>query len=279
MSELPARSGRMDSPESPEEPEALHRARHLVHRAGSIVALTGAGISTEAGIPDFRGPNGLWTRNPAAERLSSLSHYLNDESVREASWRARLDAPVWTAVPTKGHLALVGLERRGVLRAILTQNTDGLHQRAGSSGQIVVEMHGSSHWTLCWRCDDRTRTSSVLERVRAGEADPRCLRRSTSSPGGAPRTCGGILKTATVSFGQSLDPADLERAYDAVLRCDLLLAVGSTLEVQPVASLVPLARRKGAAVVILNGEPTAWDEIATEVLRGRIGTVLPDLVG
>ncbi|MGH9293873.1 MAG: SIR2 family NAD-dependent protein deacylase, partial [Acidimicrobiales bacterium] len=188
MSELPARAGRMESPESPEEPEspespeepeepestgsleALQRARDLVHRARSIVALTGAGISTEAGIPDFRGPNGLWTRNPAAERLSSLSHYLNDESVREESWRARLDAPVWTAVPTKGHLALVGLERRGVLLAILTQNTDGLHQRAGSSGQLVVEMHGSSHWTLCWRCDDRTRTSSVLERVRAGEA-------------------------------------------------------------------------------------------------------------
>ena len=240
-------------------------ARRRLHEARSVVVLTGAGISTDAGIADFRGPNGIWTLNPDAERLSSLRHYLLDEEVRRSSWRSRLEAPVWTAKPTPGHYALVDLEHRGRLDAIVTQNTDGLHQLAGSLPAKVVEVHGTSHWTICWECGDRQPTLRVLERVRQGDDDPRC-------------PCGGILKTATVSFGQSLDPEVLELAYLAARRADLLLAVGTTLEVQPVAGIVPLAARSGATVIIVNGSPTAGDAMADVVLRGPISTLLPALV-
>ncbi len=181
------------------------------------------------------------------------------------SWRSRLNAPVWTARPTPGHLALVELERQGRLEAIVTQNTDGLHQLAGSLPAKVLEVHGTSHWTTCWDCGYRQPTLKVLERVRQGDDDPRCF-------------CGGILKTATISFGQSLDRAVLEQVQLAASRTDLLLAVGTTLEVQPVAGIVPLAARLGAKVIIVNGSPTAGDAIADVVLRGPISTLLPALV-
>lgn len=245
--------------------QVLEEARRYLHGARAVVALTGAGISTDAGIADFRGPAGIWTLNPDAERLSSLRHYLADAEVRRSSWRSRLDAPVWTAKPTPGHLALAGLEGGDRLDTIVTQNTDGLHQLAGSRPDKVVEVHGTSHWTACWDCGDRQPTLKVLERVRRGDGDPRC-------------SCGGILKTTTVSFGQSLDPAVLERAQRAAARADVLLAVGTTLEVQPVAGIVPLAARLGAKVIIVNGSPTAGDAIADVVLRGPISTLLPALV-
>jgi len=257
--------------------EALAQARALIASAASVVALTGAGISTDAGIPDFRGPQGLWTLRPAAERLSSLSHYLEDVDVRRAAWQARLDSPIWTAQPTPGHRALVALERKGSLHTIVTQNTDGLHQLAGSSPGRVVEVHGSAHATVCWECGDRRATLEVLERVRAGEEDPRCRR--TVGRGADSSECGGILKTATVSFGQSLDPDDLERAQLAAAGADVLVAVGTTLEVQPIAGIVPLARRMGTAVVIVNGSPTACDSIADVVVRASISEALPLLVG
>ena len=247
--------------------DALLEARELVRSARSVLALTGAGISTEAGIPDFRGPQGVWTRDPAAERRSHISVYLEEPEVRRAAWRARLEAPMWTAEPTAGHRALVVLEQRGSLQTIVTQNVDGLHQAAGSSPEVVVEIHGTSRFTVCWSCGDRQPTADVLERVRAGDDDPAC------------QECGGILKTATISFGQSLVHADLARAQRDAMEADLLVAVGSTLEVQPVAGIVPLAKRAGAAVVIVNGAPTAADWLADVVLRGRIGTVLPALVG
>ncbi len=263
----------MDAPDR----DALSRARAVVASAASVVVLTGAGISTDAGIPDFRGPQGLWTLRPGAERLSSLRHYLEDVEVRRAAWKARLDSPVWTAQPTAGHLALVELERQGTLQVIVTQNTDGLHQLAGSSPGRVVEVHGTVHQTVCWECGERRRTLDVLERVRAGEDDPRCQRVLRGGAAGA--ECGGILKTATVSFGQSLDPDDLERAQLAAAGADVLIAVGTTLEVQPVAGIVPLARRMGTAIVIVNGSPTALDSIADVVVRGSISEVLPALVG
>jgi len=252
--------------------DPISRAAGLLRDAGTVVALTGAGISTEAGIPDFRGPNGLWTRNPAAQRLSTLSHYLDDADVRKAAWRNRLDAPIWSAQPTAGHSALVELERRGVLHTLVTQNTDGLHQTAGSSPGRVVEIHGSAHLTECWSCKETEPTLAVLERVRAGEDDPSCRRVVAGRP------CGGILKTATVSFGQSLDPDRLERAQRAAAACDLLLAIGTTLEVQPIAGMVPIAARSGASVVIVNGEATALDFLAEVQVRGRIGEVLPAIV-
>lgn len=258
----------------PESEADLETARALLMGAsgGSLVALTGAGISTDAGIPDFRGPNGVWTRDPAAERLSSLSHYLADPEVRRQAWLSRLASPVWSAEPTPGHRALVSLERRGLLGAVVTQNTDGLHERAGHRSEAVIELHGNAHATVCWSCGDRTATAAVLARVAAGEEDPRCQR--PAAPG---VVCGGILKSATISFGQRLDPDMLDAAVRAVAAAETLLVVGTTLEVQPASSLVPLACKVGAAVIIVNGSPTALDSLARVVLRGSISELLVEL--
>ncbi len=243
-------------------------------RAGGVVALTGAGISTDAGIPDFRGPAGVWTLNPRAERMSNIHSYLNDDEVRRAAWQSRLNSPLWEARPTAGHVALVELERRGLLSAVVTQNTDGLHLLAGHDPERVIEVHGTAHLVECWTCSERSPTLEVLERVRAGEADPHCLRPRPDAEG----SCGGILKTATVSFGQSLDRETLDRAAQAAAGCEVLLAIGTTLEVQPVAGLVPLAASRGATVIIVNGSPTALDSLAEVVVRGSISEVLTALV-
>jgi NAD-dependent deacetylase len=244
----------------------LEQARSLVAGAGRIVAMTGAGISTESGIPDFRGPNGVWTKNPAAEKLSDLRTYLSDPEVRQRSWQLRAEHTAWTAQPNAGHRALVSLERTGRLAAILTQNIDGLHQRAGSTPDLVVELHGTMFATMCMTCDDRRDMRAALDRVAAGETDPPCL------------VCGGILKSATISFGQPLDVEVLARARDAAESCDLMLVAGSSLTVQPAASLVGLAARAGATVVVCNGSETPYDGLAAAVLREPLGQVLPALV-
>ena len=244
----------------------LARATQVLAAARRVVVLTGAGISTDSGIPDFRGPQGVWTKNPKAERMSSLSHYLNDPEVRELSWQSRLANPAWHAQPNGGHRALVDLERSGRLHTLVTQNIDELHQQAGSSPELVVEVHGTMRQALCWACRRQWPMEVFLERVRAGERDPRCP------------DCGGIVKSATISFGQSLVEADINRAMEAANMADVLLCVGSTLSVGPVNQMVPVAFRSGAAIVILNGEPTEMDRLATVVLRGPIGTLLPALV-
>lgn len=246
--------------------DAFGTARRLLRGASRVVALTGAGISTGSGIPDFRGPQGLWTKDPAAERLSSIHAYMADEGVRRMAWQARLHSPAWTARPSPGHLALVDLERQGRLYAVVTQNIDGLHQLAGHDPSRVVELHGTMRDVVCMACGLREAAGRTLERVRSGEDDPACL------------CCGGVLKSATISFGQALVPTDLERAQAAARRCDVLLAVGSTLSVHPAAGLVPLAAAHGAAIVIVNGEPTTYDRLADAVVRGHITTVLPTLV-
>jgi len=254
-----------DTPEVPEMPE-LAEPRSWIDRAERIVVLTGAGISTDSGIPDFRGPQGVWTRNPGAERTATLQHYMADPEVRRTAWRTRLDHPARTARPNPGHEALVTLERRGKLDTLITQNIDGLHHAAGSDPDRIVEVHGNIREVMCMSCGERAPMERALDRVRAGEEDPPC------------RTCGGILKSATISFGQNLVPEDLMRADAAARRCDLLLAVGSTLSVYPVAEVVPIAKSNGARVVIVNGEPTAMDHLADAVIHGRIGAVLPALV-
>jgi NAD-dependent deacetylase len=246
------------------EPDTLADGIAVVAAAKRIVVLSGAGISTDSGIPDFRGPNGLWTRNPGAERLSSFQAYRDDPDVRRQSWQARLTHPVWSAEPNDAHGALVSLERAGRLVAVLTQNIDGLHQRAGSVS--VLELHGSMRDTVCMSCGDRRPMTAALDRVRAGAADPECL------------VCGGVLKSATISFGQPLDAGVLAAAKDAVLSCDLMLAVGSSLSVQPAAGLVGLAARAGAPVVVCNASETPYDGLAAVVLREPLGTVLPALV-
>jgi NAD-dependent deacetylase len=233
--------------------------------ARRITVLTGAGISTDSGIPDFRGPQGVWTKNPAAEKASTLAHYLHDPEVRRAAWENRVHSPAWAAEPNAGHQAIVELQRQGRLVALVTQNIDELHQRAGSDPDLVVEVHGTMHQVVCWACGWRGPMPETLDRVRAGDPDPHC------------KTCGGILKSATISFGQSLDPATIARAERAALDCDALLAVGTSLGVHPVAGLVPLAYEAGAEIVIVNAEPTPFDHIAT-VIRGSISEVLPELV-
>lgn len=244
----------------------LEQVRGWIRDARRIVVLTGAGMSTGSGIPDFRGPNGLWTKDPAAEKRSNISHYLSDPEVRKAAWRGRLDMVGEERHPNEGHRALVDLERSGRLHALLTQNVDGLHHAAGSDPARVVEVHGTVREVGCLDCGERAPMERALERVRAGEEDPPC------------RSCGGILKSATISFGQALVPDDLVRADVAARECDLLLALGTTLAVFPIADVVPLAASHGARVVIVNQEPTAMDDLADAVLRGDLVDVLPALV-
>jgi NAD-dependent deacetylase len=246
--------------------ELIRRVREWVSAAERIVVLTGAGISTDSGIPDFRGPQGVWTKNPAAEKMATLQHYVADPEVRKRAWKSRLDTFARQAEPNIGHRTLVELERRGRLLALLTQNVDGLHQAAGSSPERIVEIHGTIREVTCLDCGERAPMERALARVRAGEDDPAC------------RSCGGILKSATISFGQALVQEDLERAAKAANECDLMLAIGSTLAVYPIAGVVPLAKRSGARVVILNAEPTEMDEIADVVLRGSISDILPRLL-
>jgi NAD-dependent deacetylase len=247
-------------------------AEQIIARSRRIVALTGAGISTASGIPDFRGPEGVWTNDPAAEMLSSFDRWVADPEVRKAAWRSRTERSVFDVEPNDGHRALVALERRGVLDTLVTQNIDGLHQRAGSSPAIVIEIHGSAADAICLRCGHRQPIGFVLERVRAGEEDPTCEERAGEG------ACGGMLKSAVISFGQSLVASDLARAEAAAASCDLLLAVGSTLSVYPAAGVVPIARRAGAAVVIVNGQGTDMDDLADAIVGGDLNVELPRLV-
>jgi NAD-dependent deacetylase len=246
--------------------EDLERARRWLDESRAVVVLTGAGISTDSGIPDFRGPQGVWTRNPKAERTSHLSYYVSDPEVRRLAWRHRIDSPAWTAEPNAGHLALVELQRRGTLHTLLTQNIDELHQRAGIDPAKVVELHGIMRRYTCLDCGAGGPMEEALERVRAGDEDPAC------------EHCSGILKSATISFGQSLVPEDIARAEQAAAEADLLLAVGSTLSVYPAAGVVPLAKAAGARIVIVNAEPTGFDHIADAVLRGPISQILPAIL-
>ena len=247
--------------------DAIQEARRWVDESSRIVVLTGAGMSTESGIPDFRGPQGLWTKDPKAEKLSNIHYYMADPDVRRLAWQGRLEHPAWTAVPNAGHRALVDLERRGKLHALITQNIDGLHQRAGNSPERTIEVHGTVHDVVCMSCGWRGPMAHALDRVRAGEEDPPCLE------------CGGILKSATISFGQPLLPEVIDRAMTAAGQADLLMAIGTSLQVYPVAGVVPLASRAGARLVIINAARTPFDELADAVISTAIGEVLPLICG
>ena len=240
--------------------------RAWVREAQRVVVLTGAGISTDSGIPDFRGPQGVWTRNPMAEKLSNIHYYLSDPEVRKASWQARMDHTAWQAKPNPGHLALAELESRGKLHALITQNIDELHQMAGNSPEKVIEVHGTMRKVVCMSCGMTAPMQKALERVRAGEADPPC------------RDCGGILKSATISFGQALVPEVIDAALRAAEEADLFFAIGTSLQVYPVAGAVPAARAAGAKIVIVNAEPTPFDDIADAVFRESISELLPALL-
>ena len=244
----------------------LEDVKTWVRDAKRVVVLTGAGISTDSGIPDFRGPQGVWTRNPVAEKMSNIHYYLADPEVRKASWQNRLSSPAWRAKPNAGHLAIVELERQKKLHALITQNIDELHQLAGNSAERVIEVHGSMRRFMCWGCGMRGPMERVLDRVRAGEDDPKC------------RDCGAILKSDTISFGQQLVPEVIDRAMRVAAEADLFFAVGTSLQVYPIAGAFDLARSAGAKTVIMNAQPTPFDGEADAVLPGSISELLPLLV-
>ncbi|MEV6284889.1 Sir2 family NAD-dependent protein deacetylase [Kribbella sp. NPDC051770] len=229
-----------------------------------FAVLTGAGISTASGIPDFRGPQGLWTKDPAAQAMFDIDEYVASPRVRAAAWKHRLAAPAWTAEPNAGHRALAELERQGRLTALITQNIDGLHQKAGSVN--VLELHGTVWFVDCLQCARRIPMAELLPRLDAGEEDPAC------------EVCGGILKSATVSFGQSLDQQVLEAAVAATEACDTFLAVGTSLQVYPAAGLCDVALKAGKRLIIMNAQPTPYDDEADQLLHTPIETTLPDLL-
>lgn len=231
-----------------------------------VAVLSGAGISTDSGIPDYRGPNGLWRRDPEAEKLVTYEYYMGDPEIRRRSWLMRSESRALEAEPNAAHRAVAELERSGVPVRVITQNVDGLHQLAGMPARKVLELHGTARQVVCTGCRARGSMEDALARVEAGEADPACLE------------CGGILKSATVMFGERLDPEVLGQAVAIAKACQVLVAVGSSLQVQPAAGLAGVAADHGARLVIVNAEPTPYDEIADEVIREPIGTALPRLL-
>ncbi|MFF2501955.1 NAD-dependent deacetylase [Streptomyces sp. NPDC058067] len=231
-----------------------------------VAILSGAGISTDSGIPDYRGPNGLWRRDPEAEKLVTYDYYMGDPEIRRRSWQMRRKNRALAAEPNAAHRSVADLERAGVPVRVITQNVDGLHQLAGMPDRKVLELHGTARKFTCTRCHVRGPMEDALARVEAGEDDPPCLE------------CGGILKSATVMFGERLDPVVLGEAVAITKACQVFVAVGSSLQVQPAAGLAGVAADHGARLVIVNAEATPYDERADEIIREPIGTALPELL-
>jgi NAD-dependent deacetylase len=242
----------------------IDRAATLLAGARRIVVFTGAGVSTDSGIPDFRSPGGIWTRYDP--RQLGFRRYVRDPEARKLAWRLRRELHQLGARPNPAHLACVRLAEAGRLAGVVTQNIDGLHTDAGLSAEQVCEVHGTGRQFVCLACGERGPMAEAVARVEAGEEDPAC------------RACGGIIKAATVSFGQSIPPEVWARAERLTAGCDAFVAVGSSLVVQPAAGLPRMASRLGATLVIVNREPTPLDHLADVVLRGEAGTLLPALV-
>jgi NAD-dependent deacetylase len=232
-----------------------------------VALLTGAGVSTDSGIPDYRGPNGLWRRDPEAEKLVTYDHYMRDPEIRRRSWRMRRETLAADPRPNAAHRAIVELERSGVPVRVITQNVDGLHQLAGLPERKVLELHGTVRTVVCTRCHARGPMAEALARLEAGETDPAC------------RECGGVLKPATVMFGEHLDPLVMAEAAAISQACDVFVAAGTSLQVEPAASFAGMAADHGARLIIVNAEPTPYDDRADEIIREPIGTALPRLLG
>jgi NAD-dependent deacetylase len=231
-----------------------------------VAILSGAGISTDSGIPDYRGPDGVWRKDPGAEKLVTYEYYMGDPEIRRRAWQLRRGNRTLKAEPNTAHRAVAELERSGVPVRVITQNVDGLHQRAGMPERKVLELHGTARSYLCTGCRARGPMEEAIARVEAGEADPACLE------------CGGILKSATVFFGERLDPLLLGQAAAIAKACHVFIAVGTSLQVQPAAGLAGVAADHGARLVIVNAEPTPYDDLADEVIREPIGSALPALL-
>ncbi len=243
---------------------AIAGLRDLIGEARRIVPFTGAGISTECGIPDFRSPGGLWTRN----RPIPFDEYVASAEARREAWRRRftIEPTFAQAKPGRGHLALATLYRAGRVPGVVTQNIDNLHQASGVAAQDVIELHGNTTYAACLDCGQRYELGPIRNRFEAdGEEPPDC-------------DCGGIIKTATVSFGQAMPEAAMRRAQQLATDCDLLLAIGSSLVVWPAAGIPLIAKRNGAKLVIINREPTEFDEFADLVVRNDIGDALAPFI-
>lgn len=247
------------------DPEGFEHAAELLTSARRITVLTGAGVSTDSGIPDYRGPQGLWTNDPDAQALSDIDCYMGDIDVRREVWSSRRAHSVWKAEPNDAHRALADLSASGRLRALITQNIDGLHQRAGVPDEQVIEVHGTMLRVMCMECGLRTPSPAVLARLDE-ESDPRCVE------------CGGIQKSDTISFGQRLNPEVIESAAEAARDSDVFLAIGTSLTVHPVAGLCDVAMMSRSALCVINAEPTPYDDYAGAVLHDPIGRVVPALV-
>ena len=243
----------------------IEQARGWIAQAQRVVGFTGAGISTESGIPDFRSPNGVWARN----RTVYFDEFVRDESARVEAWRQKVES--WPEMrdgqPNLGHMAFVELAEQGKLTAMITQNIDGLHQRSGLAASLILELHGTTVDAVCLSCSHRIPMDEAVDRIKGGEQAPKC------------RRCGGILKTATVSFGQAMPQDVMREAESAVVSCEVFLAVGSSLVVHPAASLPLIAKRAGAKLIIINRTETPLDDIADLVVNDEIGKVLPQMVG
>jgi len=248
---------------TPAGESAALRLRELIEGARSVVPFTGAGISTECGIPDFRSPGGIWTKYQPIQ----FEDFLASQEMRDESWRRRLamDPQFSTARPGRGHLALAGLHRAGKVPAVITQNIDNLHQASGIPDAAVVELHGNTTYATCLDCARRYELGWVRERFGTSGRSPDC-------------ECGGYIKTATVSFGQAMPEGPMRRAEELTLSCDLFLAIGSSLVVWPAAGFPLMAKRNGAKLVILNRDATEFDDVADLVIHEDIGSVLAPFV-
>jgi NAD-dependent deacetylase len=243
---------------------AIARLRELIEGASVVLPFTGAGISTECGIPDFRSPGGLWTKY----RPIGFDDFMASQDMRDESWRRRLamDAQFSTACPGRGHRALTDLYKAGKVPAVVTQNIDNLHQASGIPDDRVIELHGNTTYATCLDCARRYELAWIRQRFETGGRSPECA------------ACGGYIKTATISFGQSMPEGPMRRAEELTLACDLFLAIGSSLVVWPAAGFPLMAKRNGARLVILNRDATEFDDVADLVIRQDIGTVLAQFI-
>jgi NAD-dependent deacetylase len=250
---------------APDLDSGIARLQEMVHQASAIVPFTGAGISTECGIPDFRSPGGIWTKN----RPIPFEEFLASQEARNESWRRRfaMQAEFGDAQPGRGHRAVASLYRAGKVPAVVTQNIDNLHQASGIAPEHVVELHGNTTFALCLDCSERYELPWVRARMdRANSCAPNCP------------ACGGFIKTATVSFGQAMPDEAMQRAQQLSQSCDLFLAIGSSLVVWPAAGFPLMAKQNGARLVIINREPTEFDEIADLVVHEDIGSALEPFI-
>jgi NAD-dependent deacetylase len=254
----------MDTPLDAALADDIAALHDLVARARSVVAFTGAGISTESGVPDFRSPNSPWMRN----KPIPFEAYLASAEARREAWRRKftMDDLYAGAKPSRGHLALASLVRSGAMPGVITQNIDGLHQAAGVPSEKIVELHGNGTYATCLSCGCRYELTWVRARFEATGEAPAC------------EACGGIVKSATISFGQAMPEPAMRRAHELTLACEVFIAIGSSLVVYPAAGFPVLAKRNGAKLVIVNREPTDLDDVADLVIQGDIGRVFEGFI-